>query len=82
MRLAQYEQCPPVTDHRNRSGKAALIQRNSQRRRFRHAATLPRFDIETQGVVVDEMADEHFLAGGMTWAELKPTLYPGNTARQ
>ncbi|RVW11568.1 hypothetical protein EGT67_03980 [Prescottella agglutinans] len=33
-------------------------------------------------VVVDEMADEHFLAGGTTWAELKPTLYPGNTARQ
>lgn len=27
-------------------------------------------------VFVEEVADEHFLTAGRTWAELKPKLYP------
>ncbi len=32
-------------------------------------------------VFVEEVADEHFLTAGRTWAELKPVLYPASEGR-
>ena len=34
------------------------------------------YDQEHVWVFVEETADEHFLAAGKTWTELKPALYP------
>jgi len=71
----------PLVTLKTMQGKSAEAIRKTMEDINRVVAENLGYDPSHVWVFVEEVADEHFLTAGRTWAELKPKLYPAEAKR-